>query len=75
MIFLQNVKYWWYRNMPWYISITITFDELFQYKRGEVFYTDTWKSKDPRYFAGWMYCGNNIFILVKGEEGKTKVHI
>lgn len=67
LTFPTEVRYWWYRTMPWYIKYKIFLPESFYgYKKGQVL---DYKAFNPVFdlqhkSKRWIYCGKGIICLL-----------
>lgn len=63
---MKAIKYWWYRNMPWYIKLHLPLGgKFYGYNKGDEISP---KALLPHQFTiekKWVYCGNGIICLMK----------
>ncbi len=60
---LIRIRYWWYRNMPWYIKFKMKLELANYYEIGQEVIINNSLYGQPSKL--WTYCGNNIVVLLK----------
>lgn len=66
---MKRLKFWWYRNMPWYIKLYLPLGgKFYGYNVGDEFNPKALPLDLCHKFdieKKWVYCGNGMICLLK----------